>query len=262
MISAIAVVFTAAATLSWGGPREAPLVRRGGSPARGVLVNRTPGSRPFDPPDRTLPTVVFVHGFNPAPRVVHFEMAQQLAESLARRGGPRVNVLDWDWNAATFESLHPGVNSEAAVHQGHHLAHALWHAGVDPSRTHLIGHSAGGWWRPRLPGSSPGGWDDPPLSSRCSIRPPITMESFSNGSRPARSARWSRITGFPARVLMVESRPRPAFGITGSSVPLRTPAWSGLSVRIISSSSDGISAPSRTRIATRASTQACSLPRP
>ena len=143
MISALAVVFTAAATISWGG-REAPLILRGGNPARGLLVNLTPGARPFDVPDLTLPNVVFVHGFNPLPHVVHFGMAQRVAESLARRGGPRVNVLAWDWNAATFESLHPGVNSEAAVHQGHALAHALWRAGVDPARTHLIGHSAGG----------------------------------------------------------------------------------------------------------------------
>jgi pimeloyl-ACP methyl ester carboxylesterase len=145
MISALAVVFTAAATISWGGgAREAPLVLRGGSPARGVLVNVTPGLRPFDVPDPTLPTVVFIHGFNPAPHVVHFEMARRVAESLARRGGPRCNVLSWEWNAATFESLHPGVNSEAAVHQGHTLAHSLWRWGVDPARTHLIGHSAGG----------------------------------------------------------------------------------------------------------------------
>ncbi len=145
MIWALAVVFTAAATITGsGGGREAPLVIRGGNPARGILVNLSTGLRPFDPPDPALPSLVFVHGFNPLPHVVHFGMSERVAESLARRGGLACNVLAWDWNAATFESLHPGVNSEVAVHQGHALAHALWRAGVDPARTHLIGHSAGG----------------------------------------------------------------------------------------------------------------------
>lgn len=107
-------------------------------------MNLSPGARPFDPPDPARPTVVFVHGFNPLPRVVHFGMAQRFAESLARRGGPGMNLIGWDWNAATFTSVHPGVNSEAAVHQGHALARALGNAGVDPARTHLVGHSAGG----------------------------------------------------------------------------------------------------------------------
>jgi pimeloyl-ACP methyl ester carboxylesterase len=143
MLSAFAVVFTAAATVAAGG-REAPLLRGGGDPARGLLVNHTSGLRPFDPPDPARPTVVFIHGFNPLPRVVHFEMSQRVAESFDRRGGPAFNVLAWDWNSSTFESLHPGVNSEAAIHQGHALALALWRAGIDPARTHLIGHSAGG----------------------------------------------------------------------------------------------------------------------
>jgi pimeloyl-ACP methyl ester carboxylesterase len=142
MISAIAALITAAATLTADG-RPAVLMRRGGDPARGLLVNHSPGRRPFDPPDPALPTVVFIHGINPLPRTVHFEMAERVAESLARRGGSPCNVLGWDWNAATVESLRAGANSEAAVRQGPALAWALWSSGVDPSRTHLIGHSSG-----------------------------------------------------------------------------------------------------------------------
>jgi len=133
----------AAAALIAGGPRQG-LIVRGGDPARGLLVNVTSGARPFDPPDPWRPTVVFVHGFNPAPGIVHFRMAERLGASIARRGGPPSNVLGWDWNAATFDSLRPDVNAENAVRQGHALAAALLASGVDPSRTHLIGHSAGG----------------------------------------------------------------------------------------------------------------------
>jgi pimeloyl-ACP methyl ester carboxylesterase len=143
MISAIAVLMTAAATMGGDG-RQPVLLRKGGDPARGLLVNHSAGRRPFDPPDPSLPTVVFIHGINPLPRTVHFTMAERVAESMARRGGPPCNVLAWDWNAATVESLRAAPNSEAAVRQGPPLASALWSAGIDPARTHLIGHSSGG----------------------------------------------------------------------------------------------------------------------
>ena len=136
MNPALAVVLISTAMITAGG-REAPLIRAGGDPARGLLVNCTPGSRPFDPPDPTRPTLVFVHGFNPLPQVVHFAMTERVAESLARRTNQPFNVLGWDWNSATT------IDPRASVHQGHALAWALWQAGVDPSRTHLIGHSAG-----------------------------------------------------------------------------------------------------------------------
>ena len=142
MISALAVLFTAAATISAGG-RDAALVRMGGDPARGLLVNHSKGARPFDAPDPARPTVVFVHGLNPLPRLVHFTMAERVADSLARRGDAPRNVLGWDWNAATVEGLHPGANSEAAVAQGRCLALSLRRAGLDPSKVHLIGHSSG-----------------------------------------------------------------------------------------------------------------------
>lgn len=142
MIPAYAMTLTAA-VLCAGAP-DTRLIRGGGDPARGVLVNHTIGARPFDPPDRSLPTVVFVHGFNPMPRVVRFSMADRFAESFHRRGGPPFNLLGWDWNAATFDNISPKANAEAAVRQGQALASALWFGAIDPGRTHLIGHSAGG----------------------------------------------------------------------------------------------------------------------
>ncbi|WP_435006144.1 hypothetical protein P12x_003793 [Tundrisphaera lichenicola] len=143
MISAITVILTAVATLAADGHRPA-LVRRGGDPARGLMANYSAGSRPFDAPDPTRVTVVFVHGFNPLPRLVHFGMAEEFADSLSRRGGASINLLAWQWNAATCESLRPSVNLQAAVRQGHSLAQHLMAAGVDPARTHLIGQSVGG----------------------------------------------------------------------------------------------------------------------
>jgi pimeloyl-ACP methyl ester carboxylesterase len=143
MSSASGVVLLIAATLT-SGSREGPLIERGGDPARGLLVNRTSGFRPFDPPDPARSTIVFIHGFNPLPWMVHFGMAERLAESLQRRGGPAFNVLEWDWNAATFESLRTSTNTAAAISQGQLLAWSLWQSGLDPARIHLIGHSAGG----------------------------------------------------------------------------------------------------------------------
>lgn len=121
-----------------------PLVVKGGDPSTGILVNVTPGARPSDGADPARPTVVFVHGLNPLPRTVHFHMAEEFAASLARRGGPPLNVFGWNWNAATFTSLRSKENSAAAVEQGRILAATLRGSGVDLSQTQLIGHSAGG----------------------------------------------------------------------------------------------------------------------
>lgn len=133
------------AAMTVGGTGDRPtLLAGGGDLARGVLVNRTPGERPGGPVDPERPTIVFVHGFNPLPMVVHFEMAERLGEALGRRpGGCGFNVLDWDWNAATCAGLRVSSNIEAAVAQGPRLADALLRSGVEPGRLHLVGHSAG-----------------------------------------------------------------------------------------------------------------------
>lgn len=121
-----------------GSGDRSPLVARGGDPARGVLIDQTPGGAVPG-----LPTVVFVHGTNPAPGLVHFEMAERLAEALGRRPGPPCNVLAWDWNAATTDSRSHKVNDRNAIGQGHALAAALLATALPPDRFHLIGHSAG-----------------------------------------------------------------------------------------------------------------------
>jgi pimeloyl-ACP methyl ester carboxylesterase len=135
-------LLAAVATLGGNG-NSAPLLRMGSDLSRGVLVNHSFGSRPSDPPDASRPTVVFIHGFNPMPRTVHFTMAERFAEALARRGGPTFNMLGWQWNGASFDSLNQRANSKNAIEQGRLLADALLRAGVTPSRTHAIGHSSG-----------------------------------------------------------------------------------------------------------------------
>lgn len=143
MTLAFPLVLIVSTILSADGPRPT-MLRAGGDSARGVLLNHSSGARPFDPPDLNKHTVVFVHGFNPAPRIVHFTMAERFSEAIQRRQREQFNVLSWDWNAATFDSLNPRVNSINAVHQGHLLAEALRRKGLEPLRIHLIGHSAGG----------------------------------------------------------------------------------------------------------------------
>lgn len=137
------LLLIAALTVSAGARDRSPLFRLGGDPSPGLLVNLSAGARVFDPPDPSRPSVVFVHGFNPTPRTVHFTMGARVAESVARRGGPPRNVLAWNWNAATFVSLSLRENIENNVGQGRRLAFALRAFGLSPARTHLIGHSSG-----------------------------------------------------------------------------------------------------------------------
>jgi hypothetical protein len=136
-----ALVLAVATVAGWG--NRPPLVVAGADDSRGVLINLTPGARPGGGLDPTRPTFVFVHGFNPFPRTVHFHMAEEFAQAVARRGGPPCNVFGWDWNAATFTSVCTRANAAEAVEQGRVLAATLRAAGVEPSRTQLIGHSAG-----------------------------------------------------------------------------------------------------------------------
>lgn len=136
-MSAWIALFTAIATVG-GLDAFSPLIAFGGDSARGVLVDLTPVGALA-----SGPAVVFVHGSNPAPGIVHFEMAERLAEALSRRGGPPCRVLAWEWNAATSDSHWHKVNDRNAIGQGHALAAALLAAGLAPEQTQLIGHSAG-----------------------------------------------------------------------------------------------------------------------
>src|SRR3954447_19628383 len=122
---------------------RADIVEMGGDPAPGVLVNATPGARPFDPPDPVRPTLVIVHGINFVPWASHLPMAQRLGEAIARRGGPPLNVLGWDWNSDTLVSFSPRANDEHAVRHGHRLCRTLIDRGLAPGRLHLIGQSSG-----------------------------------------------------------------------------------------------------------------------
>jgi pimeloyl-ACP methyl ester carboxylesterase len=142
-MTSLAGLLLAATTLGLLGERD-DLIRCGGDLAEGVLLNRTPGAGLADPIDPARPTLVFIHGFNPLSSHVHFEMAQRLSEALARRpGGCPVNLLEWDWNGRTFVGLRFSTNTEAAIAQGPRLAAELLRVGVEPSRLHIVGHSAG-----------------------------------------------------------------------------------------------------------------------
>jgi pimeloyl-ACP methyl ester carboxylesterase len=139
-----AIVGLCVALASVGGTGRSTLIAFGGDLAQGVLINRTIGAAPFDAPDPARPTFIFIHGFNPMPHAIHFEMAERFAEAVGCRFGPRTyNVLDWDWNGATFVGIHYDRNTEAAVQQGPALADAILRAGLDPARVHLVGHSHG-----------------------------------------------------------------------------------------------------------------------
>ena len=141
-MAACVALLAAISTIAGIGDRPA-FLRFGGDPSQGVLVNLTPGMRPFDPPDPGRPTLVFIHGCNAAPKLVHFTMGERLAEAVGRRGGPGFSVLDWNWNAATVVGLKVSTNEAKAVEQGRRLAAALLRSGVPLARTHLIGHSSG-----------------------------------------------------------------------------------------------------------------------
>jgi pimeloyl-ACP methyl ester carboxylesterase len=137
------VVLIAVAASIVGADERPRFLQFGADPAQGVLVNLTAGAHPGAPAVPGRPTVVFIHGFNPLPRTVHFTMAEQFAGALGRRVGAAFNVFGWNWNAATFVSLDPRENAHSAAAQGRALAAALRHAGAAPALTHLIGHSSG-----------------------------------------------------------------------------------------------------------------------
>lgn len=144
MGACVALCVALAATAGCRDHDSPRLLRFGPDLSCGVLVNLTPGAAPLEAIDPGRPTLVFIHGMNLAPRIVHFTMAERFAEAVARRGGPPLNVLGWDWNGATFAGLSARANEGAAIAQGQMLAAALLQAGVAPGQVHLIGHSSGG----------------------------------------------------------------------------------------------------------------------
>lgn len=137
------IMLSTIVALSLGCTAEDELIACGGSDANGYLVNLTAGSAPDDPVNGDKPTIVVTHGFNPCPRLFHFTFPRTYAQAIRRRWGSGVNVLAWEWNAATFVSLRPSVNEANAVDQGRRLAAALIDRGAQPAHTQLIGHSIG-----------------------------------------------------------------------------------------------------------------------
>ena len=117
----------------------------GPSPARGLLVNRTVGSRPFDPVDPGRPAVIVVHGLNPFHPVIHFTMGARYGETLGRRYGNSVQVFEWDWNAVTTTGLLSGLsaNERFCEEQGRLLAAPLIASQIDPSLVSFVGQSSG-----------------------------------------------------------------------------------------------------------------------
>lgn len=104
-----------------------------------VLGSATASSATYNP---ALPNVVVIHGFNPFPNLVRFDLGPAARCGALTAGAP-VNLFVWDWNQATKASLRPQVNVENARLQGELLAEVLGDMGIAPSRTHLVGHSLG-----------------------------------------------------------------------------------------------------------------------
>lgn len=123
---------TCQGALAW----NSEIVQVGRDRSRGCLVEYYPGCPGG-------PVVVITHGFNPFPRVAKFSFMQSYANCIHARCGPHVRVLGWDWNASTLAGLRTIRNQRNCRRQGEFLGMALLQAGVDPARTHLIGHSMG-----------------------------------------------------------------------------------------------------------------------
>ena len=125
--------------------RGRPAHRDRPSPARGLLVNRTVGSRPFDLVDPARPAVVVVHGLNPFHPLIHFTMGQRYGEALGRTYGSSVQVFEWDWNAVTTTNLLFGLsaNERFCEEQGRMLAASLIAVADRPVPPSFIGQSSG-----------------------------------------------------------------------------------------------------------------------
>jgi pimeloyl-ACP methyl ester carboxylesterase len=118
------------------------VLQTGGSGRMGVLLNYSCNAGPCDPIDPAKATIVFTHGWNPLPKRIHTTFGSASAEALKRRCGDSYNLLSWDWNGVRISPF----NDEplrVGKQQGRMMAAALRARGVDPGRTHIIGHSLG-----------------------------------------------------------------------------------------------------------------------
>ncbi len=132
LLCPLLAVSECAGAMAW----DPSIVALGRDRSRGCLVEYYPGVRGG-------PVVVITHGFNPFPRVVRFSFMQSYANCIHARCGPHVRILGWDWNRATLAGLRTCRNQLNCRGQGECLARALLQEGINPARTHLIGHSMG-----------------------------------------------------------------------------------------------------------------------
>jgi pimeloyl-ACP methyl ester carboxylesterase len=93
--------------------------------------------------DPKRPVIVLVHGFNPFPRLVRFDLLAAAGARGCMADPCGAQVVAWDWNADTRPTLSPPANTRNAVCHGVRLARALAEAGATPCLTHLVAHSLG-----------------------------------------------------------------------------------------------------------------------
>lgn len=118
------------------------VIQKGGNGRMGVLLNYSCNAHPCDAIDPSKPTIVITHGWNPLPNRIHTTFGSASAATLKARCGDSYNLLSWDWNGVRVSAF----NDEPlriGKQQGRMMAAALRARGVDPGRTHMIGHSLG-----------------------------------------------------------------------------------------------------------------------
>jgi pimeloyl-ACP methyl ester carboxylesterase len=130
------------ASMAIGCGLNTAVLQPGGNGRKGVLLNYSCGAHPCDPIDRTKPTIVITHGWNPLPERIHTTFGCAGANAIKCRCGDSFNILSWDWNAVKVSPF----NDEplrVGMCQGRMLAAALRCRGVEPCRTQIIAHSLG-----------------------------------------------------------------------------------------------------------------------
>lgn len=132
----------AACLLATGCGLNTAVLQKGGNGRMGVLLNYSCDAHPCDPIDPAKPTIVITHGWNPLPKRIRTTFGPAAAQAIKCRCGDSYNLLSWDWNGV---SISPFNDEPLRVgkQQGRMMAAALRARGVDPRRTHIIGHSLG-----------------------------------------------------------------------------------------------------------------------